>query len=169
MNKNVELNKKKNAGFTLAEVLVACIIIVLLTAVGARGISTAAHAYFNVIDRANASTLLSTSLSELRNELSVATNVSIDDNSIVYRSGRSGNESKIKNGTDDSGIVVSEFVNNTNYFDRLLVTSQAATEKLHCEYESVSYADGVIIINNISVIKDDKTLVSRPTYMIKAG
>ena len=169
MNKNVELNKKKNAGFTLAEVLVACIIIVLLTAVGARGISTAAHAYFNVIDRANASTLLSTSLSELRNELSVATNVSIDDNSIVYRSERSGNESKIKNGADNSGIVVSEYINNVDSFDRLLVTSKAATEKLHCEYENVKYENGAITIYNVKIIKNGTVLINRPEYVIKIG
>ena len=169
MNKNTELNKKKNAGFTLVEMLASCIVIVLLTAIGARGISVAANAYFNVVDRANASTLLSTSLSELRNELSIATNVSIVDNTIVYRSGRSGNESKIKNGVDNSGIVVSEYINSVDSFDRLLVTSKAATEKLHCEYEDVKYENGTITICNIEIIKNGTVLINRPEYVIKIG
>ena len=161
--------KNKNKGFTLTESLISCLIVVLLSALAAGSISTASNAYFGVVDRANASTLLSTTLSEFRNELSSATNVEIEENTIIYRSGRSGNKSIIKNSANKSGIVVSEYVDTTSTFDRLLVTSQAATSNLHCEYESVTYENGVINIKNVTVLKNDKVVMTNPTYKIKVG
>ena len=63
--------------------------------------------------------------------------------------------------------MVKEYADNVDSFERLLVTRQAATANLHCEYESVSYNDGLIVIDNIAVIKNDVSLVSRPKLYIR--
>lgn len=84
---------KKNAGFTLGEVLVAVVILVLITA----GIMPAAvRAYKNAVDAANAQALLSTTVDALRGELSTAWNVkSVDATSITYQSADTGSRTKM--------------------------------------------------------------------------
>ncbi len=80
----VKLNKCK--GFSLAETLVAVLIILLVSSVVAAGMPAAKEAYFKVIESANAQVYLSTTLLELRNKLSTASGIecSDDGNSVSY-------------------------------------------------------------------------------------
>ncbi len=71
-------------GFSLAETLVALIIILLVSAVVAAGLPAAKDAYVKVLESSGAQLFLSTTLSELRNELSTASIVDVQDNSIKY-------------------------------------------------------------------------------------
>ena len=63
---------KKKRGFTLVETLITMLILLMVTAVVAGGVPTAANAYYKVIDAANAQILLSETVMRLRSELAVA-------------------------------------------------------------------------------------------------
>ena len=83
------MKKSKNrlsrqGGFSLAETLVALMIILLVSAVVAAGMPAAERAYVKVLESSGAQMFLSTTLSELRNELSTARIVDVQDNSIEY-------------------------------------------------------------------------------------
>lgn len=72
-------NKIRSArGFTLAETLLAVIILLLAAAIVATGVPAARNAYEKVVLASNAEILLSTSMSALRNELGMAKNIQVD-------------------------------------------------------------------------------------------
>ena len=61
--------KQNRKGFTLTETLMAVLILVLASVVMVTGITAAIRAYQNMVDKANAQTLLSTTMTELRQVL----------------------------------------------------------------------------------------------------
>lgn len=65
-------------GFSLAETLVALLIVLLAASVVAAGMPAAKDAYYKVQESANAQVFLSTTLTALRKELSTATNIQVD-------------------------------------------------------------------------------------------
>ena len=65
-------------GFSLAETLVALLIVLLAASVVAAGMPAARDAYYKVQESANAQVFLSTTLTALRKELSTATNIQVD-------------------------------------------------------------------------------------------
>ncbi len=68
---------KNRSGFSLAETLIAILIILLVSSVVAAGMPAAQRAYVNVQVSADAQLLLSTTLTELRNELATATDIKL--------------------------------------------------------------------------------------------
>lgn len=103
--------KKSNysAGFTLAETLVAVVILVLISAAA---LPAAMNAYRNAVDAANAQVLLSTTVNALRDELSTAWNVSVSDGkTITYQSAATGDKSIIS--TDGIRIMLQEYSRET--------------------------------------------------------
>ena len=78
-------------GFTLAETLLAVLILLMVSTIVATGIPVARNAYEKVVLASNAEVLLSTTISTLRNELGTATDVDIPD-------GAAGN--KVKSGKE---------------------------------------------------------------------
>lgn len=71
---------KNKSGFTLAETLLAVLILLLVSVIVANGIPVAKNVYNNVIVGANAQMLLSTAVTALRNELGTAREVKTDSN-----------------------------------------------------------------------------------------
>ena len=73
-------------GFTLAETLIVLLIVLLVSSVVAAGMPAAKDAYYKVIETADAQLYLSTTLQELRNELSTASEIEVDEsgNSVKY-------------------------------------------------------------------------------------
>jgi prepilin-type N-terminal cleavage/methylation domain len=101
---------KEKGGFTLTELLLTTLILLMVAAVVAGGVPAAANAYFKVVDASNAQILLSTTVTELRTELALATSVKPDsDNpkSVIYTNGSSGWQKRLSNSTD-KGIVTEE-------------------------------------------------------------
>ena len=76
---------KSRRGFTIGEVLVSVLILMMVFSIVAAGIPAAANAYYKVVDAANAQMLLSTTLTRLRTELSTATQVKCSGTTIEYR------------------------------------------------------------------------------------
>ena len=86
---------REKAGFSIAELLVAILILSMVSTVVAGGIPVARDAYNKITVSANAQVLLSTAIYSLRSELSTASELKIIGNEIHYRSGKNGHESKI--------------------------------------------------------------------------
>ena len=147
-------------GFTLAETLVAILILLMVTAIVAAGIPVAANAYEKIVLAGNAQTLLSTTMTRLRDELGTATNITVassNDGSAINYTGDTGRNSRIYfNSNDTDGIHLTEYADaaqGVEPYDHLLVTEQAATESLYATYGSVTYdsSKGILIVNNLQV------------------
>jgi len=95
---------RSQGGFTLAETLLAVLIMLLVSVIVATGIPAARNAYEKVVVAANGQVLLSTAATALRDELGTAWDVKIDDKAtsegskgtfVVYNSANTGGQSKI--------------------------------------------------------------------------
>ena len=71
---------KEKRGFTLAEMLITMLILLMVSSVVAMGVPSAVRAYSKVVDAANAQLLLSTTVTQLRRELSLAKGVKLESN-----------------------------------------------------------------------------------------
>lgn len=156
--------QRHQAGFTLAETLLAVLIMLMVSTIVATGIPVARNAYEKVVLRANAEVLLSTTIAALRDEIGTASRVEISDggNSIIYYSADAEAPSKISNGrTSGSGPTgpISLFVNislaelnNQEGTQRPLVSNAASTNDLYATYDTVSVsADGLVSFNGLKV------------------
>ncbi|MBQ6151620.1 MAG: hypothetical protein IJJ03_08210 [Mogibacterium sp.] len=195
------INKlRQTAAFTLAEALVATIIMLLVTSIMVAGIPAAIRAYDNVVVASNAEVLMSTAMSELRNELTTARDISVDNNEVTFYNERAGFTSRIYceqsaepddddsvrdimyqryyssggGGGDDSLIddVYTGTGSDSTAAEKLI--SDAASDKknkLHVEYESVSYepGSGYIKFENIKVKRKNgsDTKAFRDEYLIR--
>lgn len=140
---------KSNKGFTLAETLLAVLILLLVSTIVATGMPAARNAYEKIIVAANAQVLLSTAATSLRDELGTAWDVKIedDDTTVTYYSSDTGGKSQILLNSDDrSKIYIQEYAKNDylNIVDgtsvgekRLLVSDKAANGDLVITYDSI--------------------------------
>lgn len=87
---------KKTGGFTLSEVLVAVMILVMISATA---LPAALNAYKNAVDAANGQVLFSTAVNALRSELSTAWDVTASEKTISYKSSATGSSCEISIGT----------------------------------------------------------------------
>lgn len=164
------LNKlrEKNA-FTLAETLITVLILLMVSAVVAGGVPSAANAYRKAVDAANAYSLLSTTVNALRDELSTAWNVSVSENTITYFSSDTGSQSTISVSGND--IILQQYNDWTaEYLDststvskpepRPLVTDAAKIKgKLSVTYSGVSFDEdaGIITFTGLGVSNNETT------------
>ena len=184
--------KRKRSGFTLAETLVAILILLMVSAIVAGAIPTAANVYTKTVDAANAQVLLSTVITVLRDELGTAVSVTVPGGgtAIDYVNGNDGyrriklkvaassdDEDSEGEGSDelapgiwlyngqvdlDSGAIT--YVN-----PRLIVSGKAVTNNLIMTFGSVAKdADGVITFTDLAVNRTDgATLAKRDTFRIR--
>lgn len=173
---------KQQNGFSLAEMLVAVLILLMVSAVVAGGVPAASNAYSKAVDAANAQVLLSTAATALRDELGTARNVSISGKTVRYYSADNGNYSELSmSGSDDRPVIMltsylGENVNNSgsdvsgesasatiygtteDTVQWELVSGAAITKKLGLTYDSVSYDNGIITFTNLKVLKKSTVL-----------
>lgn len=148
---------RSNLGFTLAELMIAMLILSMVTAVAAGGIPVAINAYTRVVDTANAQVLLSTTMTKLREELGTASEIkSVNDHEIVYES-ENGSESRIYR--TDSGIMIREYADvvsdlSDKTYEHLLVSKSAANKNLYVTFGSIVWTEstGIIEIRNVKVL-----------------
>ncbi|MBQ7692604.1 MAG: hypothetical protein IJT29_03235 [Oscillospiraceae bacterium] len=100
-------------GFTLAETLLAILIMLMAAALMTTGIPAAKNAYEKVVLASNAELLLSTTMTELRNELSLAREVEASagapgegESGIRYRDNTNGLQSRIFLGEDNGQTTI---------------------------------------------------------------
>ena len=186
------LNK---SGFTLAETLMAILILLLVSSVIAAGIPAAVSAYTKAVDAASAQTLLSTTVNALRNELSAAWSVEPKNNTLYYYKTSTGAKTKLYKGTEGSTNTPTILVQDYVSYDNSATTQQRAGEnrtlhklvpdkkttgdsdskKMGITYDSVSFAsdgeDGedksLLVFTNVQVKKGDTVLAQIENLSIR--
>ena len=153
---------KSRAGFTLAETLLAVLILLLVSGIVATGVPVAQNVYNKVVRSANAQTLLSTTVTALRDELGTAWNVqyileTAPETSITYYSSDTGAKSMLYL-DEDNKIYIKEYqridIQGSTFQEgnkHLLVSSAAATDNLLVTYTSITSDDNVVKINGLAV------------------
>ena len=162
---------RSNRGFTLAELMIAMMIMLMVTGIAAGGIPVAINAYTKVVDTANAQVLLSTTITKLREELGTADNIKIDGTTITYES-ENGSESRIycvtKAEADadadkkkKAGINIREYADvvsdeSDKTYEHLLISKSAANKNLYVTYSGASMdADsGILTLKGVQVLHE---------------
>lgn len=171
---------KSQAGFTLAETLLAVLILLLVGVIVATGMPAVQNAYDKVVVAANAQALLSTATEALRDELGSAWSVDLQpDGTIEYYSADTGARS-ILFSDSEKGVLVTDYVMNAGFNDdetklsylesgRPLVSKEAANGNLTVKYSEAAYktttsgdtttTDRTIITMNLEVCKGKKEMI----------
>jgi len=154
---------KSSRGFTLAEALVAILIMLLVSGIVVAGIPAAGRAYDNVVQVSSAEVTLSTAISALRNELGLSKDISIekDDkgNDVVsYYNEGFATHSKISV-SDKEGIMYQryasdEIIGNEGGETTRLVSESTSGDSLIVTYDSITHdTDKNVIVFNGLVVK----------------
>ena len=158
---------KDRRGFSLAETLLAVLILLLVSVVVATGMPAATNAYNKVILGANAKTMLSTAVTALHDEIGTAWQVenSTDHKSLTYFNGSTGAKSKISLGAEYS-IQIQDYISLSEDLihdadptkvkqgeAHVLVYGASFKPEMYVTYESISYADGIVTITGLKVYK----------------
>ena len=183
MEKNTWKKLHIDKGFTLAETLLAVLILLMVTAIVATGIPVAKNAYEKVVLASNAEVLLSTTISSLRNELGTAQNVKTQtsesgeeaDSVITYYNAARGASSKLFVEKTDKVIMLQRYFSeeelSADYDAVPLVSSKTSTQDLYVTYSSVAYDNdnGIVTFEGLSVNRTSgaKGLASRDNLSIR--
>ena len=172
-------------GFTLAETLLAVLILLMVSTIVATGIPVTRNAYEKVVLASNAEVLLSTTISTLRNELGTATDVDIPDGAagnkvksgkeITYYNSARGSSSRIYMINDGTDIQFQRYysaegLSNKESESDNLISDKTATNNLHVTFDTVAFDQdtGIITFSNLAAVKSDKSvLASRKTLSIR--
>lgn len=162
MVKRMKTRLSCRSGFTLSETLMAILILLMVSSIVAAGIPVAANAYSKVVMASNAQLLLSTTMTNLRDELGTATDITVkkDDNNnvtIEYKNDKGGSSviSQVAQKDPENAVELGVYVyenSGTSQHKYLLVSDKAATENLYLTYTISGYNGG-------SFIKFDKLTV----------
>ncbi|MBQ8110358.1 MAG: hypothetical protein IJ124_09400 [Clostridia bacterium] len=176
---NIRRKLKSASGFTLAETMLAVLIMLLVATIMANGIPVAQSAYEKVVLSANAQSLLSTTITTLRDELGTAWDVVLDDDKkgISFYSADTGARTRIHIASDGK-IWRQEFVSMDGLNisldksvgkDSELISQATATNSLTISCgDSIDYDDttGVVTFKNLVVKSKSNTLASLDTLRI---
>ena len=168
-------NQKRNrGGFTLAETLIAVLILTMVAGIVAGGIPAARNALDKAVDTSHSQLLLSTTMTSLRNELATASSITCASETVNEDGSVAEDPAarKIISYVDSSGAVctlqseddgiyvekeaspdISSGVYHPGIPHRLLVSEQAATKNLYAAFTSASYNNGIVKIEGLKVCK----------------
>lgn len=153
--KRIRIKLKKSGGFTLAETLLAVLILLLVSAIVAEGMPVVRNVYEKVFIGANAQVLLSTTVTALRDELGTAWDVSVgaDGKSVTYFSASTGAQSKLY--LDGNTIMITEYVE----YDGLNTAAESKDNTYALVSEAASTGnrknDLQVLFDSIEVNKDN--------------
>lgn len=192
--RKIKIKGKAQSGFTLVEMLMTVLILSMVSAVVAGGLPMAVSAYTNVVNTANAESLLSTAMTRLRDELGTASHVTREENGISYRRS-DGSAAKIYLGvlnetgdrtnegesddrderTDDQPkMLIQEYIGinlpegtDRNQFTHPLVVAETSNENLYVKYSNLSYKDGILSFTGLVVERDGNALTKPQDFKIR--
>lgn len=154
-------------GFTLAETLLAVLILLLVSVIVATGIPAAKNAYYKVVLGANAQSLLSTTATALRNELGTAWDVEVSGKDVSYYKADSGvratlclGENPIKVKEETRSVLDSTSTNGRREYN--LLPAKAATDKMsiRCSAEPIDDGDDFVVFNLTVYGSDGSTVIA---------
>ena len=156
--------KKGRRGFSISEMLIAVLIMTFVALMMSNGIGAAGNAARGIVEQANAQLLLSTTVTELRTQLSRATGPSVADDGQSVSFTDPDTNLFMTIASTDAGIEL-------NYAGTSgkLVSKEAANKNLHAECSFAATADGMITVRDLTVLRDadDKVCVRLDEYLIK--
>lgn len=161
-----KLNRSR--GFTLGEMLITILILLLATAVSAQAIASARQTYSSVVNKSNAELLLSTSMTVMRDELSSARDIQVDGTNVSYKSNRTGNYARIH--LESGSVMITEYsYDSSTSVERSLITEQTATKELSLSYGPLRYdkTSGLLTIPDIKVTSGSAVLAEMDEYLIR--
>lgn len=158
--------KQNRGGFTLSETMMALLILLMVSSIVVTGLPAAVSALHNAVDASHAQVLLSTTMTSLRDELSMAKNITWDDseNKITYVDSN-GVKSELRalgDGEGDAhvdGIYLKKVASPSGAgtvltsFGRLLVSDKAATAGLYATFSGMTLEDGIVKIEQLRVCR----------------
>ena len=164
------MKKKKNqAGFTLGEMLVAVLIMLMASTILVSGIPAAKNAYEKVVLASNAQALLSTTIAALRDELGTATDIkkltSSDTGTYLsYYSADIGSRSQLfLEETDGKKIIkLREFAQDENLSDFGIISTNASKAEARPLLTNAASSGDVMYvtfdIDNVTIANDSVTI-----------
>ena len=183
MEERIKRKLRSNKAFTLAETLLAVLILLMVSTIVATGIPAARNAYEKVVLASNAEVLLSTTISTLRNELGTAMDVDIPGGTregnvkkgtgVSYYNTARGSLSKISMETEGTDIQFQRYCSveglSVGSDPVNLISDKTATNNLHVSFSSVAYNQnaGIITIFKLAVKRDSTVLASRAELSIR--
>ena len=161
------MRRRDRRGFTLAETLLAVMILLMVSSIVATGIPVAKNVYEKVVLSANSETTLSTAVMALRNELGTARDISKitvnGQQGLLYFRSETGYYSIIYNDPDE-GIILKKGVTdqgaeieNVTIQPERLIRENTAT-KYQVRFDSIDYSDSQVIVYNLQVVKNGSVL-----------
>jgi len=169
--KNALHRKLRNQkGFTLAEVLLAVLIMLLAGTIVVAGIPAAANVYYKVMDGANAQLLLSTTCTALRRELAFAEEVKVESGTNKVQSfvNEEGYEltliSKDAAGKEEG---IKKSYTGSSAEPILLVSKAAATKDMYAKFDRITYTDGAFIVHDLKVVKNGHEYMEPIDFTVK--
>lgn len=157
---------RSRSGFSLSELLVASLILLMATAVAAQSYPVIRGVYVSAMDAANAEALMNTTVVALRNELYLSAKAEIGDDgkSVTYVDSKTGYQCTIMAGDPENGksIQIEQYqdMELANEEDRpgarSLVSDAASANGMHTTFDSISYAGGVFRISGLRVIREGR-------------
>ena len=169
---------RNRGGFSIAELLVAILILSMVSTVVAGGIPVARDAYNNITVAANAEVLLSTAIYSLRGELWNAQEIKIiSDDKIEYRNRKNGFKSEISiSSPDDAGnqkIMIKEYISEEpregipSSVERELIPG-ISKDGLYALYSTIDFDEdnGIITFNGLTVKKKGESCGIEETSLV---
>ena len=159
-------------GFTLAELLMVILILLLVSTVVATGVPAAVNAYQKVVESANAQHLLSTTVSSLRRELSLAGEVGTDgSNGVEYYINGQGQkltvsdddltiEAKFILTSDEDGIKRTWLIDNEGKEiipKAITLAGRGNDIRMVPKFDSLTYENGFFTVKKLQIEKDGST------------
>lgn len=173
---------KDSRGFSLAETLLAVLILLLVSVVVATGMPAATNAYNKVILGANAKVMLSTVITALHDEIGTAWCVETDKSDttkLTYFNASTGAKSELSlNG--GKAIQVQDYLSLSDdlIHDEKIYTSGDAYDlvvdpegKMYATYTKISYddAEGIVTIEGLKVVKAPDGAIDLAKYAGEDG
>ena len=150
--------KNNRSGASLTEMLFVIMIMLMVAGVMAAGIPAAVEVLAKTSDASHSQVLFSTSMTSLRDELSMAKDIECNGQEIKYTD--SSGAKCVLTVTDGEGIYLKKVAlpdgtsgaERTTY-EGLLVSKEASTEGLYSTYTSAVLEDGIVKIEGLRVCK----------------
>lgn len=141
MNRIREKLNKNYSGFSLAETLVALLIVLMVSSILVAGLPAAFQAYSKVVDAANAQVLLSTGATRIRDELGFATDVYLPSGSTTVQGYSQNGFYKQMTNEADSGIIINmkPSPDSSATTEVYLIPPKASTDSLVLSFGTITY------------------------------
>ena len=142
--------------------MITIVLLLLVSGLMAQGVPLAINAYKKVTLAADAHTLISTTMTELREKLALSDSISCTETAVSFVS-PNGRAYELNN-KGQEGIYL-EYKSGVGEDDsHLLVSDKAQTEELFTKYDAVSISGNELVFGNLAVYRKTE---NGPTEFVK--